>query len=78
MDGAQVIALGLLRAVQDTAVPMVIAAVSYWVVGIPISYYLGFVAGLEGIGVWLGLVIGLLVAGLLLSWRFWGTAIKRV
>jgi MATE family multidrug resistance protein len=78
VDGAQVIALGLLRAVQDTAVPMVIAAVSYWVVGIPISYYLGFVAGLEGIGVWLGLVIGLLVAGLLLSWRFWGTAIKRV
>ncbi|MCR9127455.1 MAG: MATE family efflux transporter [Rhodobacteraceae bacterium] len=71
VDGAQVIALGLLRGVQDTRRPMVIAALSYWAVGIPCSYYLGFVAGLDGVGVWLGLVVGLACAAVLLVRRFW-------
>ncbi len=78
VDGAQVVALSLLRGMQDTRVPMVIAGLSYWGVGIPTSYLLGFVFGLGGVGVWLGLAVGLGVAGLLLMIRFWGTAIKRV
>jgi MATE family, multidrug efflux pump len=78
VDGAQVIALGLLRGVQDTNVPMMIAAGSYWVVGIPFSYLFGFVFGYGGIGVWFGLVVGLSCAGVLLMWRFWGRAISRV
>ena len=78
MDGAQVIALGLLRGVQDTRVPMICAALSYWVVGIPCSYLFGFVLGLDGIGVWLGLVLGLALAGLLLSMRFWGVMLRRL
>ena len=72
MDGAQVMALGLLRGVQDTRVPMIYAAVAYWIVGMPISYLLGFPLGMEGIGIWLGLVIGLAVAAVLLMVRFWG------
>ncbi|MCU9837860.1 MATE family efflux transporter [Ruegeria sp. WL0004] len=78
VDGAQVMALGLLRGVQDTTVPMVMAAVSYWVVGIPASYGLGFLLGWEGIGVWAGLVLGLFFAGILLMARFWGRSIKAV
>jgi MATE family, multidrug efflux pump len=78
VDGAQVIALGLLRGVQDTTVPMLIAGFSYWGVGIPASYYMGFTLGMGGVGVWLGLVAGLGLAGILLSWRFWGYAIARV
>lgn len=78
VDGAQVIALGLLRGVQDTRVPMIFAAVSYWGVGLPCSYLFGFVFGLEGIGVWLGLVVGLGLAGMLLSVRFWGVALRRL
>lgn len=78
VDGAQVMALGLLRGVQDTGVPLVIGVMSYWVVGISTSYYLGFVLGLDGIGVWLGLVVGLACAGVFLMIRFWGTAIRRV
>ncbi len=78
VDGAQVIALGLLRGVQDTAVPMVIAALAYWVVGIPASYLLGFTFGLGGVGVWLGLVLGLGCAGILLSLRFWRFTLPRV
>ncbi|MEX0284467.1 MAG: MATE family efflux transporter [Paracoccaceae bacterium] len=78
VDGAQVIALGLLRGVQDTGVPMIMAAFSYWVVGMPISYMLGFVFGLEGIGVWLGLVFGLAFAAALLMWRFWTYGLGKV
>jgi MATE family multidrug resistance protein len=78
VDGAQAIALGVLRGVQDTKMPMVIAALSYWVIGIPCSYVLGFVFGFGGIGVWAGLVLGLSLAAILMSWRFWGTMIKTV
>lgn len=78
VDGVQAIALGVLRGVQDTAVPMVMAALSYWAVGIPASYVFGFVLGMEGIGVWLGLVLGLACAAVLLMARFWGRSIKQV
>ncbi|MGJ5620267.1 MATE family efflux transporter [Sulfitobacter sp. MF3-043] len=78
VDGAQVIALGLLRGVQDTKVPMVLAAISYWGIGVPCSYLLGFVLGFGGIGVWGGLVIGLGVAAVLLNARFWGVTIKAL
>ncbi len=78
VDSAQAMALGLLRGVQDTRVPLLIAVLSYWAVGIPSSYLLGFVFGLGGIGIWLGLVIGLACAGLLLMRRFWGSALARV
>lgn len=71
VDGAQVIALGVLRGVQDTNVPMWMAAFSYWGVGVPCSYLLGFVLGWDGIGVWGGLVIGLAFAAVLLNVRFW-------
>lgn len=71
MDGAQVIALGLLRGIEDTRGPMIIAAFSYWAVGIPVSLVLGFGVGWAGVGVWLGLVAGLGMAAALLLWRFW-------
>lgn len=78
MDGAQAMGLGVLRGVQDTRVPMIYAAVSYWGIGVPCSYLLGFVLGFEGIGVWAGLGIGLGVAAILLNWRFWRTVLPRV
>ena len=78
MDAAQVMALGLLRGVQDTRVPMIIAAISYWVIGIPVSYILGFVLGFEGIGVWIGLAVGLALAAVLLLVRFWVSSVQAV
>ena len=70
-DAMQVMALGLLRGVQDTRVPMWLAAFSYWCVGIPASYLLAFKLGFGGVGLWLGLVVGLALAGALLMVRFW-------
>ena len=72
MDGTQVLSLGMLRGIQDTRVPMILAATSYWIVGMPASYVLGFTLGYGGAGLWWGLVIGLALAAVLLSWRFWG------
>ncbi|AHM05368.1 Multidrug and toxin extrusion (MATE) family efflux pump YdhE/NorM,-like protein [Roseibacterium elongatum DSM 19469] len=70
-DAAQVMALGLLRGVQDTRVPMIYAVISYWGIGIPCAWALGFPAGLGGVGIWLGLTVGLIVAGALMMARFW-------
>ncbi len=70
-DAMQVMALGLLRGIHDTRVPMIAATVSYWLIGIPAGYALGFVFGMGGIGLWLGLVIGLAFAATLMMGRFW-------
>ncbi|MEM7472194.1 MAG: MATE family efflux transporter [Pseudomonadota bacterium] len=70
VDAGQVMALGMLRGVQDTRVPMYIAAFSYWGMGIPASYVFGITWGGGAVGVWLGLVVGLLFATVLLWWRF--------
>lgn len=73
-DGAQVVAIGLLRGIQDTAVPFAMAAFSYWAVGLPLAYLLGFQADLLEVGVWIGLVLSLVVAAGLLMARFWTRA----
>ncbi|SDF51681.1 MATE family efflux transporter [Sulfitobacter delicatus] len=78
VDGAQVVALGLLRGVQDTQMPMIMAAISYWLVGMPCSYLLGFTLGFGAMGIWAGLVAGLGVAGVLLNLRFWKHTIKKM
>ncbi|TNF19693.1 MAG: MATE family efflux transporter [Rhodobacteraceae bacterium] len=70
-DGAQVLALGLLRGIQDTTVPMIMAAISYWGLGLTAAYLLGFTLGFGGPGVWSGLVIGLGAAGVMMMTRFW-------
>ena len=75
-DGAQVMALGLLRGVQDTKVPMLYAALAYWAVGVPASYVLGFTFGWGAPGIWSGLVLGLVIAGALLMWRFWTKSVR--
>ncbi|MEP2784469.1 MAG: MATE family efflux transporter [Pseudoruegeria sp.] len=71
VDGTQAVGLGLLRGVQDTRMPMLIAAFSYWGVGMPASYYFGFHLGYGTEGIWYGLVTGLASAAVLLLSRFW-------
>ncbi|MRH22839.1 MATE family efflux transporter [Rhodovulum strictum] len=71
VDAAQVMALGLLRGMQDTRVPLAIAVVGYWLVGMPVAWGLGFGLGWGGVGIWLGLAAGLAVAGVAMMARFW-------
>tara|TARA_B100000949_G_scaffold155971_1_gene137086 strand:- start:1494 stop:2594 length:1101 start_codon:yes stop_codon:yes gene_type:complete len=70
VDGMQAVAAGALRGLQDTRIPMWIAAFAYWVPGIGTSLVLGFLTPLEGVGVWIGLATGLTVAAVLLGWRW--------
>lgn len=70
-DAMQALALGLLRGMEDTNIPMWIAAISYWLIGMPASYILAFTLGFGGPGIWFGLVVGLTVAGIALMLRFW-------
>lgn len=75
-DGLQAVAAGVLRGLNDTAVPMVLAGLSYWGVGLTTGLGLAFGAGMEGAGLWLGFVFGLCSAALLLTARFQGLARK--
>jgi len=77
-DGLQVIGLGLLRGLQDTRAPMVIAAISYWGIGVTAGYILSQPMGFGASGVWVGLVIGLTCAAVLLNLRFWRLVARRV
>lgn len=69
-DGIQVVVLGALRGLQDVKVPMYITFVAYWIIGFPISYYLGEHTELKAQGVWIGLLAGLTAAAFSLYIRF--------
>ena len=69
-DGIQVVVLGALRGLQDVKVPMYITFVAYWVIGFPISFYLGLYTELKATGIWIGLLAGLTVAAIFLYIRF--------
>jgi MATE family multidrug resistance protein len=70
VDGIQTIASGALRGLNDTRIPMIFAAFSFWAVGFTASYTLAFAAGFGAVGVWIGFTLGLGVYSVLLVWRF--------
>lgn len=69
-DGIQVTVLGALRGLQDVKIPTLITFIAYWVVGFPISYYLGLYTEYRSSGIWIGLLAGLSVSAILLYLRF--------
>ncbi len=77
-DGIQVVVIGALRGLQDVKIPMYITFVAYWIVGFPISYYLGLHTNLKAVGVWIGLLAGLTVAAIFLYIRFQILTKKRL
>lgn len=69
-DGIQVVGAGVLRGISDSKVPTLICFISYWILGLPMSYILAYYFNLGPVGVWYGLWIGLSVAAVLLLYRF--------
>ena len=69
-DSIQVVVLGALRGLQDVKIPTIITFISYWLVGFPISYFLGKEEAYASFGIWLGLLAGLTTASVLLYIRF--------
>lgn len=70
VDGAQAVGAGMLRGLQDTTVPMLFAALGYWLVGVGSAVGLGFGLGWGGIGIWTGLALGLAVVAVLMVARW--------
>ncbi|QHQ37464.1 MATE family efflux transporter [Algicella marina] len=70
VDTLQVISVGLLRGIKDIKVPMLMAVISYWGVGVPTAWFLAFRMDMGGVGVWTGLAVGLGLSSLLLTGRF--------
>jgi MATE family multidrug resistance protein len=68
-DGVQVLSAGALRGLKDTRVPMFIAMFSYWGLGMPLGAGLGLGLGMGPQGMWLGLILGLTAAAILMAWR---------
>ena len=79
-DGIQVLSAGALRGLKDTRVPMLITVFAYWGVGLPLGAWFGLHLHGRAPGLWVGLIIGLTVAALLLALRLWrqcrGPALK--
>jgi len=69
-DTIQVVALGILRGMQDVRIPTIITFISYWIIAFPTSFYLSNYTDLASKGIWIGLLLGLSVSGALLYIRF--------
>jgi len=69
-DGVQVLSAGALRGLKDTRRPMLLAALAYWGLGMPLGAGLGLGLGMGPQGMWIGLIVGLTAAALLLGTRF--------
>lgn len=69
-DGIQTVAAGALRGLSDTRIPLLLAAISYWLIGFTAAYGLAFWIGWGAIGVWIGLSIGTGLYAILLVLRF--------
>lgn len=70
VDAAQVLAAGMLRGLHDTRVPMWYAAIGYWGIGLPLSFYLSQFTSLGGVGVWVGLASGIAAVAVLMVRRW--------
>jgi MATE family multidrug resistance protein len=73
-DGLQVSGYGALRGLKDTKIPMFVNLLAYWIVGLPLGYWLGLQLNWGPQGLWIGLIGGLTVAAILHNIRFfWKT-----
>lgn len=69
-DGIQLVILGALRGIQDVKTPLLITFVSYWIIAIPLGIILAIYFEMRAIGVWIGLLVGLTIASIMLLLRY--------
>lgn len=77
-DGMQVVCAGALRGLQDVKIPSLYIFLSYWVIGLPLGYWLGFKMGWGATGIWSGLLIGLTLVAIALFLRLRSLMNKRI
>ena len=69
-DGIQAVGLGILRGIRDIKKPTIVTFISYWIISIPLSYFLGIEYGYGVYGIWIGLSVGLTLAAIFHVTRF--------
>ena len=68
-DGGQAVGAGVLRGLGDTRVPLFAMLGGYWLLGLPVSVWLGFRTGMREVGLWAGFVVSLGAVALFLLLR---------
>jgi multidrug resistance protein, MATE family len=69
-DGLQVTVIGILRGLEDVKAPTIITLISYWLIALPLAYFLAFNLKMETIGIWIALLISLVIVAVSLFLRF--------
>ena len=77
-DGIQVVALGSLRGIQDVKIPSVITFIAYWIIAVPLGYFLCVTLKMGAFGMWIALGLGLTVSAVLLVMRFLTLSQKKI
>jgi MATE family multidrug resistance protein len=77
-DGVQAAGLGVLRGLEDVKVPTIVTLLAYWVLGLPLGYFLAFHMEMGAQGIWYGLLIGLTITAGLLFYRFHSLSKRRM
>lgn len=76
-DSVQSITSGLLRGIKDVRIPTVFIFIAYWVIGLPLGYYLTFVQKIGAPGIWIGFITGLTGSAIFLTLRFKKIALSK-
>jgi MATE family multidrug resistance protein len=69
-DGVQGVCVGALRGILDLKIPTLITFVAYWILCIPLAYFFGIKMKMGAVGIWSGLLSGLVFSAIFLSWRY--------
>lgn len=77
-DGVQVVALGILRGIQDVKIPSLITFVAYWIITIPLGYFLCVTLNMGAWGMWIALGLGLTISAMFLVIRFFKLSQRKI
>ncbi|KQK25751.1 MATE family efflux transporter [Chryseobacterium aquaticum] len=77
-DGIQVTALGMLRGLQDVKIPSIITFIAYWLITIPLGYFLCVTLRMGAFGMWIALGLGLTISAFMLVKRFLDMSARRI
>ena len=77
-DGVQVVALGCLRGIQDVKIPSILTFIAYWVITIPLGYFLCYTMKMGAFGMWIALGLGLSISAILLVIRFLELSARKI
>ena len=77
-DGVQVVALGILRGIQDVKIPSLITFVAYWIITIPLGYFLCVMLKMGAWGMWIALGLGLTISAVFLVMRFFKLSQRKI